>query len=308
MKVKTKRNRPLTTLERQRQVTLELQQQLGVAEVQYLQAQQQRAQLHLEQRLLYGCCAALQLLQIQLSPTAEQAFDSAGVEASAAAALCGSLQEQQAALLQQLQQLPLDDVQQPSTPSSSSGRGSMSSDWQEGQDTASAVPGLAGTSSSSGLRQRQHQSTPSSSADNFPFVLGQAPEPAGCQAGFPASSTTPTAPAQHQPPTATAHTATATAACARSATAKEQKQACPMVLLQYLLSLPLWPTAADMTVQQLSECYCRCVEDVSLALHLHQQPTKPWDGPVTAPLHRLQCTIVRWDTAMKWYTRMRCHA
>jgi hypothetical protein len=307
MQLKTKRTRPLTTLERQRQVTLELQQQLGVAEVQHPQAQQHHVQLKLEQRLLYGCCAALQLLQQQLSP-AGHAFDAAGV--TSAGAVCGSLQDQQAALLlQQLQQLPVDDVQQPSTPTtSSSGRGSLSSERQDRKHTPSAVPGRGRASSSSGLRQRQQQPISGSIADDFPFVLGQAPEPAGCQTGFPASNTTPTPPEQQHTPTASAHTATATAAREGSATAKEQSKGCPILLLQYLLSLPLWPAAADMTLQQLSECYCRCVEDVSLALHLHQQPYKPWDCPASTPLHRLQCTIVRWDAAVKRHTPLHCHA
>jgi hypothetical protein len=290
MKLKTKKNRPHTTLERQRQVILELQQQRGVAEVQYLQAQHQHVQLQLEQRLLYGCCGALQLLQLQLQP-AGHAFDVAGaaaVAATAAAMQCSSLQEQQATLLQQLQQLPLDDVPQPSTPTSSSDPCAQGSFGSDRQDISAALPRLAGTSSSSGLQQQQDQAEPTFVANDFPFVLGQAPESAGCQAGFPpspASSTLPT-------PPATAHAATAVPG--RSASASTQVQGCPMVLLQYLLSLPPWPAAADMTLQQLSACYCSCVEEAALALHLLQQRGRPRDF-AAAPLHRLQCTIVRWE-------------
>ncbi|WIA35065.1 hypothetical protein OEZ86_003553 [Tetradesmus obliquus] len=47
-----------------------------------------------------------------------------------------------------------------------------------------------------------------------------------------------------------------------------------------------------MTLQQLSQCYCRCVEDVALALHLLGQPDRP-GGRTAVTLLRVQTNIAR---------------
>jgi hypothetical protein len=298
MKLKSKKNRPLTSVERHRQVILTLQQQLGVAETQYAQQKQQRAQLQLEQCLLSGCCEALQVLQRQLDPTSGTGSEAYDCEAGKW--LGSSLHVEQAALLQQLQQLPLDDAQQANDLSSKSvGRsGARSLLHSSSRDAAAATSAQHGTSSSSSSELLQQQA-PTPIADEFPFKLGHTPEPCSNEAGCPASKIPPLAPLHFvMLPSGVPDTPTASATPAAAADSTQlQHPGRPMVLLQYLLSLPPWPAAAEMTLQQLSECYTRCVEDVALALHLLQQPDRPGLNTVP-PLPRLQCTITRCGCVM----------